>query len=604
MIEIICPCSKEELARFVQFLYHGEIQCEDVFDSFKSQEDLSRIFGFPENFNVEFQIATLIDDPALSSIIDVAVYEEVINTVDDEIITQSSEIDFNNQDIREPKIGNEVCSNLEYANDSVGNEETVEYTIDETTMVIHSKSISQDSRVDKSSQTEVEIDLNNNTINEMNAVKPFSCHFCDKSFNHKGSKKKHINSVHLKLKPFSCQYCGKSFANKTGMERHVNVVHLQVKPFSCQYCEKSFWEEKSCRTHLHRVHLKTKPFSCQHCEKSFNEEGNMKRHISSVHFQLKPFSCQYCEKSFGHKDRVKNHVNAVHLKSKPFSCQYCDKSFANKSDMERHINVVHLQVKPFSCQYCEKSFWEEKSCRTHLHIVHLKTKPFSCQHCEKSFNQEGNMKRHISSVHFQLKPFSCLVHAEHLKIKPFSCQQCEKSFGQKDNLRNHVNAVHLKIKSYSCQHCDKSFGYKKSLRKHMNDIHLKKFNCSFCRIFFIQKSHFKQHIEEIHKNLKPLKCVKPDVQGPLVFLKKLEVIEEETTQNTVDDITIAIDSERNSPAHGSMVHEMCPTEVEINLNNNLVNETNIGCEVDENLGGALLINDGLHDNQSISNDFQ
>jgi hypothetical protein len=31
-IEIICPCTKEELARLVHFLYHGEIQCDNVFD--------------------------------------------------------------------------------------------------------------------------------------------------------------------------------------------------------------------------------------------------------------------------------------------------------------------------------------------------------------------------------------------------------------------------------------------------------------------------------------------------------------------------------------------------------------------------------------------
>ena len=58
-IEIICPCTKEELEKLVHFLYHGEIQCVDVFESFRSQEDLSKIFGFPEDFNDECQIATL-----------------------------------------------------------------------------------------------------------------------------------------------------------------------------------------------------------------------------------------------------------------------------------------------------------------------------------------------------------------------------------------------------------------------------------------------------------------------------------------------------------------------------------------------------------------
>ena len=100
-------------------MYHGEIQCDNVFDYFKSQEDLSKIFGFPEDFNIEFQIATLLDDPALSSVFDVALYEEIINTENLEIIAQSSDIEFMNKDISQPNTGNEVISNIEYANDSV-----------------------------------------------------------------------------------------------------------------------------------------------------------------------------------------------------------------------------------------------------------------------------------------------------------------------------------------------------------------------------------------------------------------------------------------------------------------------------------------------------
>ena len=95
MIEIVCPCSKEDLSRLVQFLYHGEIQCEDVFDSFKTQENLSKIFGFPENFDIEYQIAALLDNPTLSSIIDVALNEEFVNIGDNEILNPQS----NDQDV-------------------------------------------------------------------------------------------------------------------------------------------------------------------------------------------------------------------------------------------------------------------------------------------------------------------------------------------------------------------------------------------------------------------------------------------------------------------------------------------------------------------------
>ena len=46
-LEILCPCSTEELAHLVNFLYDGEIHCENENDSKIIQENLEKIFGFP-----------------------------------------------------------------------------------------------------------------------------------------------------------------------------------------------------------------------------------------------------------------------------------------------------------------------------------------------------------------------------------------------------------------------------------------------------------------------------------------------------------------------------------------------------------------------------
>ena len=46
-VEILCPCSTEELAHLVNFLYDGEIHCENENDSKIIQENLEKIFGFP-----------------------------------------------------------------------------------------------------------------------------------------------------------------------------------------------------------------------------------------------------------------------------------------------------------------------------------------------------------------------------------------------------------------------------------------------------------------------------------------------------------------------------------------------------------------------------
>ena len=64
-LEIICPCSKEELEKVVYFLYHGEIHCEDIFDSCNVQEDVTKTFGYPECLNLDGQITSFLDDPVV-----------------------------------------------------------------------------------------------------------------------------------------------------------------------------------------------------------------------------------------------------------------------------------------------------------------------------------------------------------------------------------------------------------------------------------------------------------------------------------------------------------------------------------------------------------
>ena len=49
-IEVICPCSKEELSHLVNFLYDGEIHCEK--ESLKIIENLQKIFGFQRNLDL------------------------------------------------------------------------------------------------------------------------------------------------------------------------------------------------------------------------------------------------------------------------------------------------------------------------------------------------------------------------------------------------------------------------------------------------------------------------------------------------------------------------------------------------------------------------
>ena len=55
VIEIFCPCKKEDLGHLVHFICYGEIRCEYEADSKKIFENLSKIFGFPEDMHFQCQ---------------------------------------------------------------------------------------------------------------------------------------------------------------------------------------------------------------------------------------------------------------------------------------------------------------------------------------------------------------------------------------------------------------------------------------------------------------------------------------------------------------------------------------------------------------------
>ena len=59
IIEIFCPCSKDELYHLINFLYNGEIYCAEESESLKIKENLNKIFGFSKNLEMNWQNGSL-----------------------------------------------------------------------------------------------------------------------------------------------------------------------------------------------------------------------------------------------------------------------------------------------------------------------------------------------------------------------------------------------------------------------------------------------------------------------------------------------------------------------------------------------------------------
>ena len=57
----------------------------------------------------------------------------------------------------------------------------------------------------------------------------------------------------------------------------------------------------------------------------------------------------------------------------------------------------------------------------------------------------------------------------------FKCKQCEKAFAHRSHLKEHVDNVHLEIK-YTCEVCQKSFKRFRNLKAHKKTAHTDKEN--------------------------------------------------------------------------------------------------------------------------------
>ena len=311
-IEILCPCSNEELGYLIDFLMSGEIQCENLDDCWKIQENLQKIFGYPKdlnfsNLNTEKVFETRKHDLCQNNTI-VTIKNEETSSLENniEIETEEDEQFENVSDLTNRKEDQGKVQNTEFDIKIAG------------------------SLFQKSKRKKIE--------------KKCICNYCDSSFLKKSHLQVHINRVHLKLKPFQCKDCKKCFAIKVGLQRHIDTIHLKSKPFLCEICKKYFPRNDKLKMHGKTVHMNLKPFQCEICEKWFSEKFNLKTHVNGVHSNLKPFKCECCKKCFATKIDLQRHVDGVHIKLKPFHCELCQKSFFYKGNLQKHVIKVHSNL--------------------------------------------------------------------------------------------------------------------------------------------------------------------------------------------------------------------------------------------------------------------
>ena len=177
------------------------------------------------------------------------------------------------------------------------------------------------------------------------------------------------------------------------------------------------------------------------------------------------------------------------------------------------------------CVHCNKVYIQVKEFREHNKKEHNDEKPFHCHYdgCNHRSARRYDFKKHVERVHDKIINFYCKVcnkgfyskvtcdnhYRTHTGEKPYECpyEECKKRFGTLGSYKDHVNVVHKKIKPFKCQDCGHCFGRKSKLKEHRDRIHLliKRHECDYCGQRFAKRYSMLSH-RRLHTGERPYEC--------------------------------------------------------------------------------------------------
>ena len=236
-IEILCPCSDKELSILVEFLYTGQMICDDVEVLSKSIDNLKEIFGFPNELPLWPGDQEFANDTPSDKIANFSIkreqfdQEENIDTIQnesddtDELDIDSNigleiEIELNkNIGISNGKENNEGNTTTDFSDLSFDHKDDSNLDTD----VVATKNLLQ---IDNESNVKAEKPKKKVVSKSMKTSKKFSCYECEKSFSYEQILKYHVQRVHQKKKSVgslsgkdTCEEAIKEF-----LHQHENVL--------------------------------------------------------------------------------------------------------------------------------------------------------------------------------------------------------------------------------------------------------------------------------------------------------------------------------------------------------------------------------------------
>jgi uncharacterized C2H2 Zn-finger protein len=449
--------------------------------------------------------------------------EESKGGVEEEIVFDSTDIDSNSKSWKTKMDTDEDDSNSV----PVSEDESIDGWEESDGNNLESCDLKEDEDYEQDGGEEEEDNSGENSEDLENVERGWHCKKCDLSFSSRKELSEHkISKEH---KGCVCDTCGVVCGSKAALNVHCRSVHLRIKDFDCPDCSRSFACRGNVRAHLKSAHTIS---NGKRLEESMKKVCPLGREATTNQKQRAVYDCLACKDSFLSVYALKSHILSKHAKGTKAK----GKRTSNQCNMCQvrggpFVLIGHMLTDHLDRKNCVASFSPGKEIIT-KYLSNLKRQSTHlpkhsgtklCDICGYSASTQALLDAHTKRIHLQIKDHVCHVCGyatkctnslnKHIVRRHFDnkigriCQLCTFSTADETEWRNHVYNVHKKTKEIKCPHCDHTLQLIGDMTTHVNDVHgLGYKKCPHCDESFTTTEDLAEHIKLAHEKKRDAKC--------------------------------------------------------------------------------------------------
>ena len=264
------------------------------------------------------------------------------------------------------------------------------------------------------------------------------------------------------------------------------IIKRQDAGYKCLVCNIALFRLKEVITHVMTLHCSKGDYQCTLCNMQLQTAGSVKKHIKNIHFGFNPYTCPMCKKSIQQKSHLKTHIEKQHGGKKSLF----KKALANHQKMKAQIAAASsfngpkkglskskppsggIKDESLTCPLCHKVYLSQETKEKHLLTFHKQTRANTAHHAPHA---AAAPEPHGPDAHGGAKAGGLALHTLKTQGKTSSvkleCPICLVKLADVEEKKEHLKNVHHNLKTFECVDCQEVFHSRLHLKAHKHVYH-------------------------------------------------------------------------------------------------------------------------------------